>query len=203
MADFTYTPVSGKLKRFFQHVQSAGIPNKVTSRYLASVGFKSRNDRTIIAVLKFIDFVDASGVPTQRWRDYRNKDRSKKVLAAAVRGPYAGLFSLYSDAHRKDNEALRNFFSSHTDVGQAALQQMVQTFKALADLSDFESADLEEHADLPEAEADTSAAGRQPGSARGAHGITININLQLELPTTEKSEIYDALFAAMKKHLLS
>ena len=32
--------------------------------------------------------------------------------------------------------------------------------------------------------------------------ITININLQLQLPATENSDIYDALFASLKKNLL-
>lgn len=34
------------------------------------------------------------------------------------------------------------------------------------------------------------------------HPITININLQLQLPATENSNIYDQLFASLKKHLL-
>ncbi len=32
--------------------------------------------------------------------------------------------------------------------------------------------------------------------------ITVNINLQLQLPATENSNIYDQLFASLKKHLL-
>ena len=37
----------------------------------------------------------------------------------------------------------------------------------------------------------------------GTTGMTVNINIQLQIPATDKAEIYDSFFAAMKKHLLS
>jgi hypothetical protein len=33
--------------------------------------------------------------------------------------------------------------------------------------------------------------------------MTVNINIQLQIPATDKAETYDSFFAAMKKHLLS
>ena len=37
----------------------------------------------------------------------------------------------------------------------------------------------------------------------GTRGVTININIQLQLPATEDATIYDSLFSALKKHLFS
>lgn len=35
----------------------------------------------------------------------------------------------------------------------------------------------------------------------GTRGVTININIQLQLPATEDATIYDSLFSALKRHL--
>jgi hypothetical protein len=33
-------------------------------------------------------------------------------------------------------------------------------------------------------------------------GLTLNVNLQLQLPATSDGEIYEKLFGAMRKHLM-
>src|SRR5439155_21417783 len=116
MADFPYSPHAASVKRFLEHVQKAGVPDKVTLKYLEKVGFKGKNDRYILGILKFLGFVDSTGVPTKMWRAYRNKEAARATLAAAMREAYGDLFRTYPDAHRKDNEALRNYFSAHTTV---------------------------------------------------------------------------------------
>lgn len=142
------------------------------------------------------------------WKAYRNKGQAKAVMAAALRKAYATLFATYPNAHQKDNEALRNFFSSHTDVGESALSLMVRTFKALTELGDFDNAADQDpgtlEAVLSEPEPDAGVTVRQqqrPLAGKGA--MTVNINIQLQLPATDNATIYENLFAAMKKNLLS
>jgi len=104
MADFPYTPNPAAIKRFLSHVQSAGVPEKITQKYLEKVGFKSTNDRYIIGVPKSIGLIDASGVPTQLWQSYRNRKAAGATLATALRTGYSDLFRTYPDAYRKDSE---------------------------------------------------------------------------------------------------
>jgi Family of unknown function (DUF5343) len=207
--NYPYHPNPVNLKKFVDHIQTAGVPTKVTFQYITSVGFKSGNDRAILTALKFIGFVDGSGVPTNTWRDYRNKNTAKKVMADALRKAYKTLFTTYPDANRKDNEALRNFFSSHTSVGEGALGYMVRTFKTLADMADFDAPSgavrqLENDSDdgelQEEEETDKTVTKRK---FTGSSGMTVNINIQLQIPATDKAEIYESFFAAMKKNLLS
>jgi hypothetical protein len=73
------------VREFLQKIQAVGVPSKVTVKYLESIGFKSKNDRYLISILKAIGFVDDSGTPTDFWRAYRNKAEAPAVLAAAVR----------------------------------------------------------------------------------------------------------------------
>jgi hypothetical protein len=210
MADFPYSPHAAKVKQFLDHIQKAGVPEKVTLKYLVKVGFKSTNDRYILGILKFLGFVDAAGLPTKTWTDYRNRQTAGATLAAAMRRGYADLFRTYPDADRKDNEALRNYFSAHTKVAESTLGLIVTTFKALATIADFEAAPS---AGSGESAEDTAAPARRRAAtttrsdsdARSAtpSAPTININIQLQLPATEDAAIYDKLFAALKKHLFS
>ncbi len=200
MADYPYTPNYGNLKKLLTTIQSAGVPGKVTGRYLESLGFKSKNDRSMIAVLKFIAFIDASGSTTDYWTRYRNKAQATQILAEAVRSAYADLFTTYPDADRKDTEALRNYFSTHTTVGGVALNAIVKTFQTLCELGDF------------------GATGAQPARQHGGASksdtklvdlpgvggpVTVNINIQLQMPPTDDATIYEKFFRAMKTHLLS
>ncbi len=101
MAQAIYTPNTNTIPRFLTLIQSAGVPPKVSQDYLKSVGFKSSNDRYLIPIMKTLGFLDTSGVPTDRWRAYRDKGRAKGVLAAAITEAYGSLFETYPDAYRR------------------------------------------------------------------------------------------------------
>ena len=200
MAEFPYMPNPARVELFFDHIQKTGVPPKVTIKYLESVGFKSKNDRPLIRILKFIGFLDSSGVPTELWGAYRNKDAAPRIMTGAISKAYSDLFNVYPDAYRKDSEALRNYFSTKTAVAERTLGLIVRTFTALCELADFEAV----AADMSAAPSTApTSVGPSPTALRQPAGMTVNINIQLALPVTEDASIYEKLFAALKKHLLS
>lgn len=197
-AEFPYITNPANLRKFLEKIRTVGVPEKVTIAYLASLGFKSTNDRPILSTMKFLDFVDGSGGPTETWQRYRPKETAGAVLAEAIRTAYSELFSMYPDAERKDNEALRNYFSTHTKVGEATLNLILRTFKALCDMADFSAAPPPKAA----GDAGKSEETQTVTVVRQAqNGPAININIQLQLQATEDPKVYDNFFAAMKKHL--
>ena len=203
-ADFPYLTNPASLRKFLEKIRTVGVPAKVSLAYLESLGFKSTNDRPILSALKFLDFVDSSGTPKETWQKYRAKGTAGTVLAAAIRTAYSELFAIYPDADRKDNEALRNFFSTHTKVGEATLNLVVRTFKTLCETADFSA---EPPAPVEPDEAVKHSGGKDrppvylPGKPQAHSGPAININIQLQLQATEDAKVYDNFFAAMKKHL--
>jgi len=214
-ADYPYSSNPSRVKDFFAQIRDLGIPPKLTTIYLEGLGFKSKNDRAIIPVAKALGFTDQSGVPTELWRNYRDKARSGAIMASALQSLYSDLFAMYPDAERRDNEALRNFFSSRTSVGEGGLRFMTGTFKALAELGDFSS---DREVPLQMGNGDGGSLGYAPTAAsssriaaptarvlavNGGGAVTLNINIQLQIPDTDNAETYDKFFAAMKKHLLS
>ena len=206
MGEYPYVLNTGRLKQFFKHIQNSAVPPKVTTRYLESIGFKSKNDRKIIPLLKYIGFLDASQTPTELWKKYRDKTNAPKVLAQAILSSYKNLFDIYPDAYRKDDEALRNFFAAETNLGEQTIYRTVLTFKTLCELADFREISGTELLESQKIEKDTKVITKERISKEQtltSSGLTININIQLQLPATENEEIYNKLFQALKRHLLS
>ena len=197
MATFVYMSTSASIRKFLQAIQMAGVPDKLTLRHLESLGFKTKNDRALLSIMKAIGFVSPTGEPTGRWQEYRNKARAGAVLAEGLHEHYADLFKTYPDAHLKDNEALHNFFSTHTSVGAGALRYMIATFKTLADMAEFGAPPRETVGVgvTPIAEPAVSV------SRTARPGVGITINIQLTLPEGSTAETFDAFFKAMREHL--
>jgi len=109
---YPYILVPKALEKFLRGVPDRGVPEKITTKTLEALGLKSKNHRAIIPILRFIDFVDPSGTPTDRYKAFRDRSKGPALMAQTVREVYADLFQMHGDAHEKDNEALRNFFAS-------------------------------------------------------------------------------------------
>lgn len=199
------TTSAASIPRFLDHIRDAGVPDKVTNPYLRSVGFKSSNDSALIGVFKALGFVDASGSPTQTWKSYRDATKGKAVLGGAIKKCYEGLFKIYSDAHRKDDEAIANWIRSNTTLGGVTVDRAVRTFKALCAGADFNSTapvvdtTPEQSAPAPE-QKDTAVS---PLATSLGMSPNVNINIELHMPATNEPEVYEHFFEAMKKHLFN
>lgn len=202
--DYPYTLTPDKFREFYNKLLPAGTPSKVDRQYLRSLGFNSSNHYPSFAqIMKFVKLLDSSNQPSAEYKAvFRERDKGR--LGALIRTAYAPLFSQFPDANRKDTEALRNFFRAATTGGERVVSATTTTFQTLASLADFEAPTGVVEPPSPPA----SAGGRQEGGdtrARGAQapsGVTLHVNLQIELPATTEGEVYEKLFAAMAKHLM-
>jgi len=201
MGDYPYTTVPRRIPKLFQKIKEIGIPPEVNSKWLKSIGFTAVNDRTLLRILPCIGFVDESNIPTQRWQEYRGTN-GKQVLAEGIYQGYKDLFLTYPDACKRSREELESFFSTRSAAGKTVIEKTVSTFLELCKLADFDSLEPQSNLEHPEKE-DVS------GNAQLTHTVTsprkgfvININIQLTLPETTDQKVYEALFLAMKKHLL-
>lgn len=201
MSQIPYSPVYGKMKAYFDRFQEAGIPDKVTNKWLESLGFRSTNDRYMVKVLRFIGFIDKSNTPTDLWRDYKDPKKAGAVLAEGIRTGFKELFELYEDAHRKDREAIYAFFSSKTGKAKTTVDYMVNTFINLCQLADFEAEVPKKKPKAPRVEVGEE----RRISIKPERGVIseMHINIQLHLPATNDSTVYDALFRSLRKNLLS
>lgn len=199
MTDFPYVYPRDALKDFMGKIQTVQEPDKVTQAWLIKVGFKSTAHRDFIRVLKFIGFIDPPGNPTPRFRAYRNKAVAKAILADALRQSYAEFYNVYDDAHRQDNEALINVVASTTKVGEDTRKVIVATFKTLCTLADFEAGPVSVP---PTVGPGPIAEPRPVAPVPASTAVSLTVNVQVELPVTEKEDVYDKIFAAMRKHII-
>jgi len=200
MATYIYLTNPSKLKSFLPKIQDTGVPPKLTIKHLKGMGFKSTNDVALISAMKALGFVSPSGEPTEIWKFYRNKSQAPAVLARAIKQHYAELYQMYPDAHLKDTEALRNFFSTHTTVSGGTLNFMIGTFKTLAGLANFD-------ASIAEPPSQTSVTSPEAINTKtqtirtSKSGLVVNVNIQLTLPDGSTPDTFEAFFKAMRKHL--
>lgn len=203
---YSYAAKTGSLKEFLQRIKSKelGVPPKVTTRYLVSIGYKSVNDRPIIRVLKSIGFLNPNGVSTQNFKDFRTA-RSAQIMATALRKTYADLFTIYPNPVKQGRKELENFFAEKkTKLKKHTLGLFVDTFKSLCEFADFGAvvtAPTPRPTPTPTLPPTPTPIVQLPVTKEG--GINLNVSIRFELPATQDVDVYDKIFKSLKKHLLT
>jgi hypothetical protein len=198
-SSFTYTYVPNTLRQFLKGVPNRGVPTKVNAEHLKSIGLKELNDQSIIRVLKFVGLLNGDGAPSEGYKDFRDKTRGPALLAKEIQRAYRELFETYPDAYTQTDENLRNFFTGKTSLGKKAISLVVSTFKVLCEFGDF--SDVRTAAGGPASITQTHLTGASTASGASGSGPSIHINLQVHLPEAADSTTYDAIFAAINRHL--
>jgi len=206
MADAPYVTVTGRLKPFFKKIQEIAKPSVVDRNWLKSIGFGSKNEAGLISIVRALQFVDSSGKPTDRWSEYRRTSRAPEALAAGIRDAYAELFQTYASAHEINETDLSKFFKSKTNLSNYTIARAVGTFRTLCEMADFAAVEsVSAAAEAPDTRpiAEDGGTGMLRAIKGLGPGVTINVNIQLSLPATTDEKVYQKLFAALKKHILS
>jgi hypothetical protein len=197
-----YLASASKFPAFMEAIQKAPAPPRVTVEFLNNLGFKSTNDRAFIPVLKGLGFLDPNGVPTKIYRDYRDKEHAKQVLARQIKIAYKGLFATDEHAEKLSRDTVKNRLATITNKDTAVIEKMATTFSTLVGLADFR--DTESLVDI-EAEEDASVespAGVAPAPLpAGARGFAFSHTIYINLPASTDPAVYDAIFKSLRENL--
>jgi hypothetical protein len=195
------------LEAILQKIIEGTAPNKFTNAHLKSIGFKSSNDMGVIGLLKDLGFLTADGAPTQRYHDYRDKSRSKTVMADALREAYEDLFHINEKPTNSDKAAIEGKFKSAHNATDRVASEQGKTFFALLKLADLDGAVRKRG---PQKEPDPLLKVSPPRDEkreispdRHMSSITgLRYNIEIHLPPTKDVEVYNAIFKSLKEHLL-
>lgn len=156
--------------------------------------------------MKELGFLSADGTPTQRYHDYRSRELSRAVLGEALKEAYSDIFVLRSHPTDKDRGVIEGKFKSVHNTGDRVAKLMASTFFSLLALADIDSPGAskvkpkdDDVAPRPEPGATPAHAAPSPGRIRNP---TLHYNIQIHLPATKDLEVYNAIFKALKEHLL-
>lgn len=199
---YNYTTKTGSLKSFLQRLKTKElvVPDRVTQKYLESINLKSTHDRTIIRVLKSINFIDAQRIPTQSFKDFRT-DISKQVMTKEVMKTYSDLFKTYAKPYLKSRAELEDYFAKGaTNVTKQTLGLYVDTFKTLCEFADFEE-ELPQGGEKGDEGKRKDLTGGQAPPTQLPQGLSMNMNIQITLPVTDDAKVYENIFKAIREQL--
>jgi len=195
---YIYMQYSARLKKFLNKIQTINVPEKLTCNYLVKLGFRSASDKKIVSIMKALGFISPDKIPTQRWRDYRIKEKAKYVLAEGIREHYAELYKMSPTVHDVNNRELNNFFKGETDLGDATINYMISTFNALKELADFEAEKPAPEEEIEEAKREITEEKKFPT----LEIPSIQINTHIHLSPEATLEQIDKIFESIAKYIL-
>ncbi|MCP8306576.1 MAG: DUF5343 domain-containing protein [archaeon] len=202
MVNYPYTLKPSTLEDFLKNMMPRPEPKAVTQPYLKGLGYTSSNDWVIIPILKFINFLDPKGSPTDLFRNFRDTEKSKVIMAQVLKESYADLFESFPNPCESPDQSLENFFRTATGRGGRTLAATVDVFKVLCKFADFGAPPVTiKPVPTPTPVPAPSPIVQLPITKEG--GISLTVNIRLELPATQDVNVYDKIFESLKKHLLS
>lgn len=196
-----YLVSANRVVDFFKQIKDGQAPERLTQQLLKDWGFSSTNDRAFIPLLKAIGFLSPDGKPTQRYHDYRDHSKSRAVLGEAIKDAYSDIFLIKANPSDADKDAIKGKFKSFHNVSDNVAGLMSKTFYSLLSLADIDSSYTKAIStnDVPEREKD----GQQLEQRRsGGLATGLHYNIQIHLPPTKDIEVYNAIFKALRVHLV-
>lgn len=199
----SYVQVYGQLPQMFARIAEGQAPDKFTAQYLKDLGFSSSNYRAVIPLLKSLGFLTPDGAPTNRYHEYRNSARSRRVMADAIREAYGDLFTIKAVPTDADRALIEGKFKSVHNASANVAKLMASTFYSLLDLADLSTGPVELKKDEKQPEPPVQPKiGAETAPALHHARPTLHYNIQIHLPATKDVEVFNAIFKALKEHLL-
>ncbi len=196
-----------KVPTYFDAILTAKAPEKFTIKFFENLGFTSSNDRLFINVLKVIGLLDEMGIPTNKYFEFMDQSKSKKIIAEGIRKAYEDLFQINKNAQNMSKSEIEGKFKTLTSgsKGQRAISFMASTFKALCDYADWTESivindGIEEKVEVKK-EANLSENKNFSNENNNTKTVTLSYDIHIHLPATRDSAIYDALFESLTKHI--
>jgi hypothetical protein len=225
---YPYTSGQGAVAQTIAQLRK-GFPPKVDAGYLQRFGIASANESYIISILRFLELIDEDGGQRDENIDFffRDDEAFKQGFEKRLRDAYAQLFDeMGDDALTAEKDSLTHWFRAADKTSALVGQRQASTFQTLAALAghgDVPASRAPSRATKPESSArkpkantrtTSNAAARQtlspqpskrtPGSdAANGSDVGLTVRIEVNLPPGGDANTYDAIFASIKKHLMS
>jgi len=197
----------------------------VDAGYLQRFNIAPKNESYVISVLRFLGLVDDDGNQISDVSDYffGSDDSFRAGLEANLRNAYRSLFDeMGEDALTAEQTALTHWFRQADKSSEVVGKRQAKTFQTLVALAG--------HGEVPRPRGQATQQGRAPDSASGRRtaastpakeattkrrqvkvtadssegtGVGLSVRIEVNLPSDGDPATYDAIFASIKKHLMS
>ncbi len=208
-AKLPYMSSPGLIPKILARIEEARRPERFTQDFLETkLGHSGGSARPIIPLLKRMGFLAADGAPTKLYDQFRNPSTRGLALAQGVRNAYSEVFDRNTYANDLSREKLAGLITEMMGLEKDSRvgQLVVSTFWTLKEGADFEgeASEQESRAEPPPPAPmplEAQQGGRAPPTSDDVK-LNIGYNINLNLPETTNPEVFNAIFRALKEHLL-
>jgi Family of unknown function (DUF5343) len=209
MAALPYVTAPGSVEKALKGVKSAATPQSVSQDFVKTVlGVKGGSGNQITAYLKKVGFATADGTPTDIYKKFRNSATEGWAAAQALRTGYAPLYVRNEYMHRLSDEDLKGLVLEETGAGEdsTVVGLVIACIKQLKKFAKWDAAPTEDKPDNPPAEI-VPTTPNQPNQTQSQLppqrlGLNLGYTINLNLPATSDPAVFNAIFRALKEHLL-
>lgn len=228
MTSYPYISGQGALVHAFEQLRKS-VPPKVDADYLRRFNIAPANESYVISILRFLGLIDEDGNRVDSKSDYLYADEEgfKSGLEGVLRAAYSQLFDDMNDAFQVERDNLVHWFRAVDKTSQLVGRRQASTFRTLAALAGhgelpvrpsgtkkpapkkltiasngLAKKSVPSRDAAPPAPSDASTE-NSLDSARSRQEVGLSVRIEVNLPPGGDAETYDAIFASIKKHLMS
>lgn len=211
MTTLPYVSAPGNVERTLNAIKAAATPDFVSQDFVKTVlGIKGGSGDQMTAHLKKLGFTAADRSPSDLYKKFRNQSTEGWAIAKAMRTAYAPLYVRNEYVHKLPDDQLRGLIIEETGAGDdsTATGLILSCIKQLKKFAKWDSPIVEgnSNASEPSDQASTSrsnVASRQDAAGSpGGIGLNFGYTINLNLPATSDPAVFNAIFNALREHLL-
>ncbi|WP_071929606.1 DUF5343 domain-containing protein [Nocardia mangyaensis] len=231
MPSYPYISGQSALVQTFAQLRKS-VPTKVDSGYLQRFNIAPANESYIIATLRFLGIIDEDGnrVDTKSEFLYGNEDSFQTGFGNILRVAYSELFDEMGDALEAERDDLIHWFRASDKTSAVVGQRQATTFQTLAALAGHgelpaarsatnnksgttpgrsrkkltTKVDKSKQGDGAQLLPSDSKNGTSPvAGPTSGQDVGLTVRIEVNLPAGGDAETYDAIFASIRKHLMS
>ncbi len=186
------------IPRILAKIAATPVPEKaVTAECIRSLGISLASSRQLRTLLQVLGFLDEDYKPTTAWISYNSGENANKVLGFAIQSAYTDLFKAMFCPYLEDDENLLDYFKRNTEASPREIEDMLATFRYLAESADFQDL-LYEGGTFEDEKAE--------GARLPLPEVKVNPNLpwtiQVHIDPNTSDQKIETIFKYMRKYLL-
>lgn len=209
MAALPYVTAPGNIEKALRGIKTAATPESVSQDFVKTIlGIKGGSGNQITAYLKKIGLATADGTPTELYKKFRNPATDGWATAQALKTGYGPLYVRNEYMHKLSDEELKGLIVEETGAEQDSnvVSLTIGCIKNLKKFAKWDAVPIDDTPKKPITEPLTSNTQPQqnltvpPGSQ--PLGLNLGYTINLNLPATSDPAVFNAIFRALKEHLL-
>ncbi len=209
MAALPYVTATGNIEKSLKGIKAAATPESVSQDFVKTIlGIKGGSGNQMTAYLKKIGFATPDGTPTDIYKKFRNSATEGWAAAQALKTGYAPLYVRNEYMHRLSDDDLKGLVVEETGAEQDSntVPLIIACIKQIKKFAKWDAVAIEEKPDKalthPLSGTGLPQTPQAPAQIPQRLGLNLGYTINLNLPATSDSAVFNAIFRALKEHLL-